>query len=534
MSAPQAVRPPNAMWGRRRGQVSRPQLQPLVRRPVIELPAEPERPGRQVGRLLPPAGHRRRRAGARIGAGELDPRRRIEPDAALAAKVGEPAQRPVEAVAPGGPGHGLNPAHLEGPGQRSEPDAGVPDIERRLPGLGPPEGRHREVELRLPAVGRRLAADLEPVVPPHQIAGQRREALGVDARDLARERSPEVMPALELVERAAEVSETGGGEVVAGEEDLPHAREVDVRFERVGHLGEVPHVDVPLEARRRAIGLQVDPGQPDVGAIEQEVGLQADPHRLEVADPEDATGRGGMAAVVEDLGDREVQVRQADAPVRPVVLEAKLAPGRVQVLQRGHETPPGLRVRLGRVRAHGLPLPGRELYRRAGGGLRIRLPHEGGEALAAVGKRLRQHLPVPHEHCVGEELAVQQRRPDHRQRDLLGHEEGPIIRVQPADGEILDDEPAAQQADTDPADADIALEIAAQRLLRPGADGGAEVDRHDRDERHRHQDGGPRDAPPQVPAGPPRGPRRATRARRGLRRRIRRRLRRRIRIRNAR
>ena len=371
-------------------------------------------------------------------------------------------------------------------------------------------------------------------MPPHEIAGQRGEAHGVDARDLARERSPEVVAPLELVERAAEVSETRGGEVVAGEEDLPHAGEFDVRFERVEHLGEVRQVDVALQARRRAVGLQVDPGQPDVGAVDQEIGLQADPHRLEVPDPKDAAGRRGMAAVVEDLGDREIHVRQADAPVRAVVLEAKLAPGCVQILQGGHEPPPGLRVRLGRVRGRGLPTPARGFSRRAGGGLRIGLAHEGGEALAAVGKRLRQHPPVPHMHRIGEELAAQQRRPDHRQGDLLRGEEGPVAGPQPADGEILHDEPAAQQIDADPADADLALEIAAQRLLRPRADGGAEVYGDHPDERNRDEDGGPRDAPPQVPAGPPRGPRRAERARRGLRRRIRRRWRRRIRIGNAR
>ena len=194
-----AVRPPRGASGerdvgRRRGQVARFELQPVARGPIRDLPAELERPGRQIGRLPATAGHRRRGAGARLGAGEPHPRRRLEPDGALAAEVREAADGPVEAVPAGRPRDGLYPAHLEVPGERGEADAGVTDVERRLPRLARPEGGHREVERRLPAVGRRLGVpDLEQVVPPRQVTGQGRETQLVDARLLARERPAEVV-----------------------------------------------------------------------------------------------------------------------------------------------------------------------------------------------------------------------------------------------------------------------------------------------------------------------------------------------------
>ena len=265
-----------------------------------------------------------------------------------------------------------------------------------------------------------------------------------------------------------EAREAGGGEVVVGEEDLPHAGEVDVRLEGVGHLGEARQVDVALEARRRAVGEEADARQLDVGAVDQEVGVQIEPHRHEVADPQDASRRCGMAAIVEDLGDRQVHVRQVDAPVRPVVLEAELALGRPQVLQGRDEPPPRLGVRLGRVRGQRIGNDGDGLLTGFGGGFSIRLAHEGGKALAAVGERLGQHPPVPHVHRVGEELPVQQGRPHHRQRDLSRREEGPVTGVQPSDGQVLDAETAAKQPDADPADADLALQIGAQRPLGPG------------------------------------------------------------------
>ena len=78
---------------------------------------------------------------------------------------------------------------------------------------------------------------------------------------------------------------------------------------------------------------------------------------------------------------------------------------------------------------------------------------------------------------------------------------GPVAGVEPADGQILDDELPAQQVDADPADADLALEVAAERLLRPGPDGRAEVDGDHPDEGHRDENGGPRDAAAHVAGG---------------------------------
>ena len=81
----------------------------------------------------------RRRAAIRLGAGEPQPRRRDEPNRALARRVGE-ADRLLETVAAGGPARRPQPAHLEGPRERREPDAVVADAERRLPGLARAEG----------------------------------------------------------------------------------------------------------------------------------------------------------------------------------------------------------------------------------------------------------------------------------------------------------------------------------------------------------------------------------------------------------
>ena len=91
------------------------------------------------------------------------------------------------------------------------------------------------------------------------------------------------------------------------------------------NLRQVRHIDVSLEHGAGSVGLEVDPGQVHLGAVELEVGRHVHPHRLVVANPDIPLGAGRVPPIVEHLGDGEIEVRAEDAIARTMVIQDELA-----------------------------------------------------------------------------------------------------------------------------------------------------------------------------------------------------------------
>ena len=82
-----------------------------------------------------------------------------------------------------------------------------------------------------------------------------------------------------------------------------------------------------------------------------------------------------------------------------------------------------------------------------------------------------------------------QRAEVHRDFDRLGDQKRLVILLEAADPQILDDEPAGEQADGEAADGEVALEVVGARAFGDAAHAGTEVDGERGDKRHGQQNG---------------------------------------------
>ena len=142
-----------------------------------------------------------------------------------------PLTRPLEPVVARCPGDRVDAIQLEELGQLRYLDVLVAHVEDSLPRVLEPERR----ELGPHAAAkewRRHVPHVKSVALPHQLTSELREpelpGIGIEAEDRACDRPSQVVPVLELVERAAEMALTGRREGIVGEEDLAHTGKVDV------------------------------------------------------------------------------------------------------------------------------------------------------------------------------------------------------------------------------------------------------------------------------------------------------------------
>ena len=418
--------------------------------------------------------------GARLGRRGQRPilqrRRRRDANLAVAAVLAEPAQRPRQQVAPGRPA--VEPqagerARLHQPGDVDVLVGGLEAGDARPHRIA--ERLHREIDRQLAAVEARARLHhLEAVARPDQRPFHAGEAPVVQARLEAGEAARQLAPALEQVVGAGELARPGERELVARPEQLLHAREVDARAHGVGLLGPARRVDLADGVRHRAVGDQVDALDHDLAAVDPEAAGGPGPHRLEARDLDRRLVEVGGAAVGVRLADRHLEVRRHDRPRRAVVLQLEGPARRLHRADRGDE-------------------PLRPLGAVAG---------ELGEVVAAVLEGLDRHVPVGDLDVLDDQVAADDRPPRHVHRDPLGGEERPIALLQPADAEVADDEPSAQQARRQAADVELALEERGAALLRLAAQPRAEVDAEEGDEHDGEDDGGRRQdqthEPPQA------------------------------------
>ena len=198
----------------------------------------------------------------------LDPRRRIDPNLAIAAMVREPPKRPFQEIASSGAAGEPDAVELQHAVKRGEVDAFVRGIEagnRRYAALS--ERRHPVVEPRRTAVERDgRVGDLEALGHPQQRSPHVLELVRVDGRARAREGPLELATRAgtavhrlpEQVERTRELALALRSEVVVGEEDALHRLEIDARADLVELLGPAREIDLACQLRSGAVGPEID------------------------------------------------------------------------------------------------------------------------------------------------------------------------------------------------------------------------------------------------------------------------------------
>ncbi len=374
--------------------------------------------------------------------------------------IGERSERPFEHVASGRLAGEPDAAQLVEIRQRGEIDVLVVHRERGTAALpvGPAERRHQVREARPPAVeiGARMR-HLEAIRHPFERALEIPEPVVVDP-GFATEKIPlQLAAALEEMERPGEIAFAVERKRIAGEEDLALARKLDPRLHLVEHLRPARRVDDPGHLGDRAVGLEADPIEDDLSALDLEVRGHVGGHRLEVVEVDRAARKLGATAILGQLACGHLEVRRHNPPARAVIVEDELAARRAHELHRGHH--------------HRRPVA--RCSRRA---------VQAWPVVAAVLKTFNHHLPVGHLDRIDQDLAVEQCAPGQRHLDSLGDEPGPCVRRQPLDPQIFDDEAAGGEPHAELADVHRPIEPARALLFSALPERRSEVDGHRRHE----------------------------------------------------
>jgi hypothetical protein len=394
-----------------------------------------------------------------------DAGRRRDHNASVAAMLAEAAHGPLEqVVAAGASAHAQSRQPVK-VGESREIDVGIRHLEAAgRPDALLPERRDGERELRVAARERRTGVrHLEEPRRPVKRSVQGGEAIVVEPRHLGGELASEIVTALEEMERPVEAAVAAERPILAREEDLADTLEMHSRFHLVRHLRKFVEVEISVRRALGAVARDVDSVEVQLRAVDEEVGAEVGPHRHEVLDGNQSAVKLRGAVVTLRVVDHEVDVRGDDAPGRLVILVGELSAVRVQVLQRGRETPGPL----------GLVL--------------VVTPQP--QEVIAVGPFLDEHLPVGHLDRGDHELWLPRKRlrPIHRDRQLLCGEQRTVSRLEPSDREVVDLESSSRNPDRQAADMDVPLRVIRGLALCQGADRRAEID----PEGHEH--GGPQD-----------------------------------------